>query len=53
MEEAYQAADVRHYTQLETGARWLASRSAPGEERDGHLAQADRYSRLRSDSEGC
>jgi hypothetical protein len=53
MEEAHRAADVRHYTQLETGARWLASRSGPGEERDGHLAHAERYSRLRCDAEGC
>lgn len=56
MEEANQAGDVRHYTQLETGARWLAARSAPGAERDEHLVQAERYSRLRvdaSDSEGC
>lgn len=52
MEEAYRAADVGHYTQLETGARWLAERSAPGEERDRHLAHAERYSRLRCDAEG-
>ena len=53
MEETHRAADVRHYTQLETGARWLAERSAPGTERDGHLAHAERYSRLRFDAEGC
>jgi hypothetical protein len=53
MEEAYRTADVRHYTQLETGARWLAERSAPGAERNGHLVQAERYSRLRCDAEGC
>ena len=53
MEEVHRAADVRHYTQLETGARWLAERSTPGDERDGHLAQAERYSRLRCDAEGC
>jgi hypothetical protein len=53
MEEAHRAVDVRHYTQLETGARWLAERSAPGEERNGHLAHAERYSRLRRSAEGC
>ena len=53
MQEHDGAPDVRHYTQLETGARWLAARSAPGEERDGHLAHAERYSRLRCDAEGC
>lgn len=52
MEESHRAANVRHYTQLETGARFLAERSGPGAERDGHLAQADRYSRLRFDAEG-
>jgi hypothetical protein len=53
MEEAHRAVDVRRYTQLETGARWLAGRSNPGDERDGHLAHAARYSRLRCDAEGC
>jgi hypothetical protein len=52
MEET-RSADVRHYTQLETGARWLAARSATGEERSAHLAHAERYSRLRFDAEGC
>jgi hypothetical protein len=52
MEDSHRASDVCHYTQLETGARWLAERSA-GEERDGHLAHAERYSRLRFDAEGC
>lgn len=52
MEEARRTENVRHYTQLETGARWLAARSAPGDERDGHLAHAERYSRLRCDAEG-
>ena len=51
MKDAYRAADVGHYTQLETGARWLAQRSG-GAERAGHLAHAERYSRLRSDAEG-
>jgi hypothetical protein len=56
MQEADGAPDVRHYTQLETGARWLAERSAPGAERDGHLVHAERYARLRldsADSGGC
>jgi hypothetical protein len=53
MEQAHRADNVRHYTQLETGARWLAARSAPGKERDGHLAHAERYSRLRFDAVGC
>ena len=56
MEEFCGAADVRHYTQLETGARWLAERTASGAERDGHLVQAERYARLRldaADAEGC
>ncbi|HEX8222821.1 MAG TPA: hypothetical protein VF605_03280 [Allosphingosinicella sp.] len=53
MEDIHRAADVRHYTQLETGARWLAARVAPGAERNGHLAHAERYSRLRFDAEGC
>lgn len=53
MEDIHRAADVRHYTQLETGARWLAARVAPGDERDGHLAHAERYSQLRVDAEGC
>lgn len=53
MQDSDGAADVRHYTQLETGARWLAARSAPGAEQDGHLAHAERYARLRCDAEGC
>jgi hypothetical protein len=56
MEQAYRTHDVRHYTQLETGARWLASRAGAGAERDAHLAHAERYARLRldaADSGGC
>ena len=50
MQEPHGAPDVRHYTQLETGARWLAARAAPGAERDGHLAHAERYARLSLDA---
>jgi hypothetical protein len=50
MKDPYPADDVRHYTQLERGARWLASNAGPGLERDGHLAHAERYSRLRLDA---
>lgn len=50
MEETRRTDDVRHYTQLETGARWMASRSDPGPERDGHLAHAGRYARLKLDA---
>ena len=56
MEETYRLADVRHYTQLETGARWLASRAGAAAERDAHLAHAERYARLKLDAadvEGC
>ncbi|HLL30751.1 MAG TPA: hypothetical protein VK403_07125 [Allosphingosinicella sp.] len=43
-------ADTRYYEQLETGARWLASRVTDGAEREGHLGNADRYARLRLDA---
>lgn len=33
--------------QLETGARWLASRSVDAAERHEHLGMANRYARLR------
>ena len=36
-----------YYEQLETGARWLASRAAAPAERDEHLGMATRYARLR------
>lgn len=39
-----------YYERLETGARWLASRSAEGCEREGHLGNANRYARLRLDA---
>lgn len=51
MQDTDGAADVGHYTRLETGARWLAERSAPGTEREGHLAHAERYARLRLDAD--
>jgi hypothetical protein len=35
------------YEQLETGARWLASRARDEAERDEHLGWANRYARLR------
>jgi hypothetical protein len=50
MRDFHPAGDVGHYTRLETGARWLAKRSAPGPERDGHLAHAERYARLKLDA---
>ena len=39
--------DAEHYEQLETGARWLASRSSNEAERHEHLAMATKYARLR------
>ena len=50
MQEFQAAFDVRHYTRLETGARWLAARAVAGTERDGHLVHAERYARLRLDA---
>ncbi|MET1110539.1 MAG: hypothetical protein ABWX67_03330 [Allosphingosinicella sp.] len=43
-------ADSAYYERLETGARWLAARAAPGCEREGHLGNANRYARLRLDA---
>jgi hypothetical protein len=43
-------ADPAYYERLETGARWLASRSAEGCEREGHLGNANRYARLRHEA---
>jgi hypothetical protein len=40
-------AEAEHYERLETGARWLASRSADSGARDEHLGMANRYARLR------
>ena len=42
--------DAAHYEQLETGARWLASRSSNEAERHEHLAMATKYARLRLDA---
>ncbi|HEX8482790.1 MAG TPA: hypothetical protein VF650_12885 [Allosphingosinicella sp.] len=46
------AADAGYYEQLETGARWLASRATADSERAGHLRNANRYARLRLDAAG-
>jgi hypothetical protein len=43
---ALPVADPHYYGRLEIGARWLAER-AGADERDEHLAMADRYARLR------
>ena len=45
--------DAEHYRQLETGARWLASRSSDEAERHEHLAMATKYARLRLDAAAC
>jgi len=42
--------DAGYYERLETGARWLASRSSGENERDEHLGMADKYARLRLDA---
>lgn len=42
--------DPDYYERLETGARWLASRSAEASERELHLVNANRYARLRLDA---
>ncbi|MEA3065862.1 MAG: hypothetical protein QOJ27_2314 [Sphingomonadales bacterium] len=52
METRSERADVGYYTQLETGARWLASRPGAGAEREIHLGHARRYGRLRLDAAG-
>lgn len=41
------AGSSKHYRQLETGARWLASQATGQDERDEHLGLAERYARLR------
>lgn len=43
-------ADSLYYERLETGARWLASRSGEESERQGHIGNANRYARLRLDA---
>lgn len=45
-------ADAAYYQRLETGARWLASRTGSEAERGEHLFMADRYARLRADAAG-
>jgi hypothetical protein len=42
--------EAAYYGRLETGARWLAGRSASAGERNEHLAQAERYLHLRLDA---
>ncbi len=42
--------DSAYYRQLETGARWLASRAGEDAERDAHLGHAVRYARLGLDA---
>jgi hypothetical protein len=46
-------ADPAYYQRLETGARWLAARSAEGCEREGHLGNANRYARLGLDADAA
>jgi hypothetical protein len=43
-------ADAAYYGRLETGARWLASRTACAAERHEHLGMANLYARRRLDS---
>ena len=45
--------DAVYYQRLETGARWLASRSGAAAERDVHLVMANRYARLGLDAAGA
>src|SRR5438045_699474 len=45
--------EAEHYQQLETGARWMASRSSDEAERHEHLAMATKYARLRLDAAGA
>jgi hypothetical protein len=42
-----QTAEAERYQRLETGARWMASRSRDESEREEHLGSANRYARLR------
>jgi hypothetical protein len=42
--------EAAYYGRLETGARWLAARSASAGERHAHLGHADRYLHLRLES---
>ncbi len=49
---ALPAADAAYYQRLETGARWLASRTESEAKRGEHLGMANRYARLRADAAG-
>jgi hypothetical protein len=49
---AGEADDATYYERLETGARWLASRTVSPAERDEHLRMANRYARLRLEAVG-
>lgn len=44
--------DVLYYTQLEEGARFLASRSIGERERSRHLSMANHYAKLRLGADG-
>jgi hypothetical protein len=46
------AGDAAYYQRLETGARWLASRTGSEAERGEHLGMANQYARLRLDAAG-
>ena len=41
---------VAYYERLEAGARWMASQAHASADRDGHIAAANRYARLRKDA---
>jgi hypothetical protein len=45
------ADDHLYYSQLETGARYLAAGAPSGAERNVHLGMANRYARLRADAD--
>jgi hypothetical protein len=47
---ALPVADAAYYQRLETGARWLASRTVSEAKRGEHLGMANRYARLRADA---
>ncbi|HEX8527687.1 hypothetical protein [Allosphingosinicella sp.] len=46
------ADDRVYYSQLETGARYLASSAGSHAERTVHLGMADKYARLGADAKG-
>jgi hypothetical protein len=43
--------DLTYYSQLETGARFLADGARSAAERDEHLGMANLYARLRADAQ--